>query len=314
MVVLIFYASKDMFSLRAAYFASCFYAINLFPLLLCSVAGKYDVLPAFFALFAVWMAARIKIRLSAVFLSVSTIFKYIAALPLLIILIFLWKKERNQRMIFNYLVIFFIICIAASVPFLLIDAEKFIDSTLLFFLTRKEHGAKSYYHPYYHIPSQFLFLFPLTSLALICIYALRKESISNYDFIMLIFIEISLIVFTNKTLLEQYFFYAIPYLALVFPKILLKEGKVDISSENIASVTAAVILPNLFAYDYLRLFIFVRESSFDHFKISKFLDYHVRYEIIGNVDGRPFIICFILIIYLSLNYILKSQKCKLGNR
>ena len=308
MVVVIFLAAKDMFSPKAAYFASCFYAINLFPLILCSAVGKYDVIPAFFVLIAVWMATRIKIRASALFLSIGTLFKYIAALPLPIILIFLWKKERNQKMIFNYLAIFSITCLVIASPFLFIDAEKFIDSSLIYFLTRKTHGPKSYYHPYYHIPSKFLFLFPLTFFALLCVYAIKKESISNYDFVMLLFMEISLIAFTNKSFLTQYLFYAIPYLALAFPNILLKEGKVSLSSENISLAISAVILPNLFTYSYLGFFTSLKRTSFDHFKLSNLLDYSTTYEFIGGIDGRVFIICFILIIYLSLSYMLKSQE------
>ena len=157
MVIVIFLAAKDMFSPKAAYFASAFYAINLFPLLMCSVVGKYDVLPAFFALIAVWMAVKVRIRASALFLSIGTLFKYPAILSLPIILLFLWKKERNQKMIFNYLMIFSFTCFVIASPFLFIDAEKFIDSTLIFFLTRKSQGPKSYYHPYYHIPDQFLY-------------------------------------------------------------------------------------------------------------------------------------------------------------
>jgi len=87
MVFLVFLASKDLFSPKAAYFASTFYTINLFPLLMCSVVGKYDVIPAFFALLAVWMATKMRIRASALFLSIGTLFKYPAILSLPIILI-----------------------------------------------------------------------------------------------------------------------------------------------------------------------------------------------------------------------------------
>jgi len=310
MVVVIFLAAKDMFSLKAAYFASCFYAINLFPLIICSVVGKYDVIPAFFVLIAVWMATKTKIHASALFLSIGTLFKYIAALPLPIILIFLWKKERNQRTIFNYLIVFFITCIVIVSPFLIIDAEKFIDASLLYFIKRKSHGPKSYFHPYYHIPDQFLFLFPLIFLILTCVYALKKENISNYDFVMLIFMEISLVVFTNRSFLTQYFFYAISYLALVFPNLLLKEDKVNLSSGNISLAVSSVIIPNFFTYSYLGFFTSVDKTSFNDFKLSNFFDYRVTYEFIGGIDGRVFIVCFLLIIYLSLSYILKYREIK----
>jgi len=310
MIVLIFLVVKDMFSPKAAYFASIFYAINLFPLIICSVVGKYDVIPAFFVLIAVWMATKARIHASALFLSIGTLFKYIAALPLPIILIFLWKKERNQKTILNYLIVFFITFIAITSPFLIIDTEKFIDASLLFFLKRKSHGPRSGYHPYYHIPNQFLFLFPLIILALICVYALKKENLSNYDFVMLIFMEISLVVFTNKSFLTQYFFYAIPYLALLFPKMLLKEDKVRLSSENISLATSAIIVSNLFTYNYLGYFTTLNLRNFNDFKLLDLLDYHTTYYYIGGIDGRVFIICFLLIIYLSLSYILKCQEIK----
>ncbi|MFB0544198.1 MAG: hypothetical protein ACETVN_00665 [Asgard group archaeon] len=308
MVVVIFLAAKDMFSPKAAYFASCFYAINLFPLIICSVLGKYDVIPAFFVLIAVWMATKTRIHASALFLSIGTLFKYIAALPLPIILIFLWKKERNKRMIFNYFAIFSVTCFVIASPFLIIDAEIFIDSTLIFFLKRKKFGPRSGYHPYYHIPNQFLFLFPLIILALICVYALKKESLSNYDFVILLFMEISLVVFTNKSFLSQYFFYAIPYLALVFPNILFKEGKVHLSSENISLATSAIIISNLFTYNYLGYFTTLNLRNFNDFKLLDLFDYHTTYYYIGGIDGRVFIICFTLIIYLSLNYLLKCRE------
>ena len=312
MVVLIFLVAKDMFSPKAAYFASCFYAINLFPLLMCSVVGKYDVIPAFFALIGVWMATQIRIRTSALFLAIGTIFKYIAILPLPIILIYLWKNQKNQKMIFDYLVIFSAIFLIIASPFLLIDAERFIDSSLLFFLTRKSQGPRSYYHPYYHIPGYLLFLFPLISFVLICGYALRKESISNFDLIMLIFIEISLIVFTNRNFLEQYFFYAIPYLALAFSNILLSENKAHFSPENISLAISAIILANMFSYNYLQYFTSFEKSSFDHFEFNDLFNYHVSYQIIGNIDGRVFFICLTLFLYLSLSYLLKNRKAQIG--
>ncbi|MEX2721949.1 MAG: hypothetical protein Q6362_011150, partial [Candidatus Wukongarchaeota archaeon] len=165
-------------------------------------------------------------------------------------------------------------------------------------------------HPYYHIPNQFLFLFPLIILALICVYALKKENLSNYDFVMLIFMEISLVVFTNKSFLTQYFFYAIPYLALLFPKMLLKEDKVRLSSENISLATSAIIVSNLFTYNYLGYFTTLNLRNFNDFKLLDLLDYHTTYYYIGGIDGRVFIICFLLIIYLSLSYILKCQEIK----
>ena len=181
--------------------------------------------------------------------------------------------------------IFSITCLVIAGPFLFIDAEKFIDSTLIFFLTRKSHGPKSYYHPYFHIPDQLLFLFPLISLILISVYTLRKESISNYDLVMLLFIEISVITFTNRSFLEQYLFYAIPYLALVFPNILLKEDKLNLSSENISLAASAIIVSNLITFNYLQYFIDIEKANFNDLKLSNLFDYQVSYEIIGTVDG-----------------------------
>lgn len=308
MVIVIFYASKDLFSPKAAYFASSFYAINLFPLLIGSVVGKYDVLPALCILIAVWMVSRSQFPVSAAALGIGTMFKYLAGLPLPIILIALWKREQDTKKVLQYLVVYGLTCLFIASPFLIINTERFIDSTVFFFIRRKGQGPKSYFHPYYYIPHHFLIIFPLFVVGLICYYTLRKESISDYDLIMLLFMEISVFVFTNKAFLPQYFFYAIPYLALAFPNMLLREDKVHYSTENVFPAIAAIMLPNLLAGSFLEYFIDITISSFDNFELSKLLDFQGRYEFAGVIDGRIFIASLILIVYLSLKYLLKNQK------
>ncbi|MFX1514226.1 MAG: glycosyltransferase 87 family protein [Promethearchaeota archaeon] len=308
MIVVLFLVSKDLFSSKAAYLTSGFYAINLFPLILCSVVGKYDVIPALFALIAFWMVTKVKLRLSALFLAIGTLFKYLAILPLPILLIFLWRKERDQKLIYSYLMTFGATCFTLTSPFLFINAEKFISSTVSIFILRETHGPNSYYHPYYHIPSQFHIIFPFIFLTLIGVYTFKKECISNYDLVMLLFIESSLFIFTNKSFLSQYFLYILPYLALIFPNMLLSKNKLCVTFERISLAFSMILLPNLFSYAFLKFFIKQQTISFDNFTLSELFNSSFTYELIGSLDGRVFIICFSIIILISILYFLNTQE------
>jgi hypothetical protein len=312
MVLVIFLASRDLLSLRSAYLASCFYAINLFPLILCSAAGKYDVIPALFVLIAVWMAAKSRIKGSAIFLAIGTSFKYIAGLPLPILLIFIGKREQSHKSIFIYLTLYFIACFAITAPFLLISAERFIESTVFYFIKRETHGPHSIFHPFYWIPHQLILLFPLTLIGLICLYTWRKEEISNYDLFMIIFITISFFCFINKAFLPQYFLYSIPYLAMVFPSMFPNRGRRDLRTGDSFLAASAFIIPNFFALNFLGYFISIKSTNFDDLFIHSFVglnflrvfDFTWRYDLVGIIDGRILIICFILVLNITLSYLL----------
>ncbi|MHA2272823.1 MAG: hypothetical protein ACXACI_13235 [Candidatus Hodarchaeales archaeon] len=316
MVLVIFLASRDLLSLRSAYLASCFYAINLFPLILASAAGKYDVIPALFVLLAVWMAAKSRTKGSAIFLAIGTSFKYIAGLPLPILLIFLGKRERSYKAIFIYLTLYCVTCLAIAAPFLLINAERFIDSTIFFFIERKTHGPHSIFHPFYWIPHQLLLLFPLTLIGLICLYIWRKEEISNYDLFMILFITISFFCFTNKAFLPQYFLYSIPYLAMVFPSMFPNRGSRHLRTGDPFLATTAFLIPNFFALNFLGYFISINSTNFDDLFIHSFADLNFlrvfdftwRYDFVGIIDGRILIICFILVLNIALSYFLDEPK------
>ncbi|MFX0207512.1 MAG: glycosyltransferase 87 family protein [Candidatus Hodarchaeota archaeon] len=307
MIVTLFFASKHMLSPKSAYLTSGFYAINLFPLIICSVVGKYDVIPALFTLIAVWMVTKAKFRLSALFLAIGTLFKYLVILPLPILLIFLWKRERDQKLLTNYLTTYLVTCFIVLSPFLFINAQKFLSATVYYFLIRESHGYKSYYHPFHYIPSQFHILFPLISLSLICIYTLKQDSISNSDLIMLLFMEYATFTFTNKVFLSQYFLYAIPFLALVFPSMLLNENKFNFSFTSISLAISTIIIPNFLSHSFLKFFISVQNASFNDFKLSELLNISTSFSYIGDTDGRVFLICFTLILCISFYYVLKKQ-------
>lgn len=316
LVVVIFCASRDLFSPRAAYFASSFYAINFFPLILCSAAGKYDVIPALFIVIATWMAAKSKIKSSAAFLGVGTSFKFIAGLPLPIILIFLSKQEKGLKPVLIYLTIYGTTCLAIAAPFLLINAERFIDSTVFFFLERKTHGPHSILHPLYLVPHQFLILLPVTLITLTCLYAIRKEEMSNYDLIMLLFIVTAIFCFTNKAFLPQYFLYLIPYLAMVFPNIFPGEGRRKSKMGNPFLAASAIFIPNFFALSLAGYFFTQHATNFDSLFIHTIIDLNLlsifdftkRYDFVGVIDGRLFIICFILVLNLIISYLLETPK------
>ncbi|MFX0116366.1 MAG: hypothetical protein ACFFB3_17580, partial [Candidatus Hodarchaeota archaeon] len=136
-----------------------------------------------------------------------------------------------------------------------------------------------------------------------------------------LFILTSLFCFANKAFLPQYLLYSIPYLALAFPSMFPNQEKRNYQNEDRFLAASSIFIPNFFALSLVGHYMKQRSTNFDDLFIHTFIDLDLfsvidftkRYDIVGIIDGRLFIICFILIVNLTLHYLLEEYKEKPSN-
>jgi hypothetical protein len=225
-VLFMFLVGKDILGKKAGYLASLFYAFNPFTIFFSSTDGKMDTIPVLFALVAFWFLKKRKIDLSAIFLGIGIMFKYLAGLYLIPFLFIIRKSWNRSEMMIRYVVECAVTFALIALPFLLISPSLFIEDTFLFFITKEMQRWQHPLHPYNFLPFYIPLIFVCLAWIGIIYLAASIDNFDKGDELRLLFFFIMFTVLLNRSVFIQYFMYAIPILGLIFAQdLVIDEAK-----------------------------------------------------------------------------------------
>jgi len=215
--------------------------------------GHFDAVPLFFILLSFYFLQKDKLKTSALFLAVSVMFKYVAALVLVPYLIQIWKKTKTEhtssywgflsnKPLMHYLAIVISFCVIVTFPFWILDFNNFVHYSLTFARVARPrvtvYGYFAHLFSHYYpdsvgsVPKNRYWknydltlvhqLTPLEYLLKISfLIIVTKKFISNKDvlkdieFVFLAFLWTMGFIALSMTALPQYFMYSMPWLGML---------------------------------------------------------------------------------------------------
>jgi Gpi18-like mannosyltransferase len=220
--LVLLFIGKTLYGAKHGLLPFMLYLFLPFTILFTSAEGKMDVFPVLFVLLSFFFLLKKKYFLSSIFLGIGIGYKYLAGLYLIPFLFYI-LKEKNVFDTLKYVFVCGFSVFVVLLPFMVLSPTKFIEDTLLFFVTRNNTGYV-FYHPYNFLPFFVPLIFILIGISLVIFNASKIRKFSYVDLIPLIFFFIMVTNLFNRVLFTQYFLYAIPFLCLILTKYVL-EGK-----------------------------------------------------------------------------------------
>jgi len=239
-ILFMFLVGKDLLGKKGGYLASLFYAFNPFTIFFSSADGKMDMIPVLFALIAFWLLKKGKIDLSAIFLGVGIMYKYLAGLYLIPFLFIIKKSWNRTEMMIRYVVECAATCALIALPFLLISPSRFITDTFLFFITKEMSKRQHFLNPYNYLPFYVPLIFVLMAWLGIIYLAASIVKYNKNDELRILFFFIMFTVLLNRSVFTQYFMYTIPILGLIFAQDLIKDETKQFSISRVTISACAI--------------------------------------------------------------------------
>ncbi len=220
--LVLLFIGKKIFGEKHGLMPFLLYLFLPFTILFTSAEGKMDVFPILFVLLSFLCLLKKKYLLSSIFLGIGIGYKYLAGLCLIPFLFYILKR-KNFSATLKYAFVCGLSVFFITLPFILLSPTKFIEDTLLFFITRENTGY-AFYHPYNFLPYFVPLIIILIGICLVIINGAKIKKFSYNDLIPLTFFLIMVTNLLNRVLFTQYFLYAIPFLCLILTKYVV-EGK-----------------------------------------------------------------------------------------
>lgn len=181
--------------------------------------GRYDIIPASFAFLAFFLLRYQKEKLSALMLGIAVMYKYLAAVFLLPLLVTIKKNKKR----IEYLLIFSSVIVLILIPvYFIASIDRFIEDTVYYFSERSARGLgvwKLISRLKINTgPSNTRFIIQMICLVIITVFMISKRELFDNDEA---WIELFIVVFyvtyllSNKIVLMQYFIFYLPFLALI---------------------------------------------------------------------------------------------------
>jgi len=309
-ILLIYLIAQRLFSEKEALITALFFALNPLDIFNSMSFGRYDAVPLFFALLSFYYLQKMRWKLSALFLGIAIMFKYIVGLLLFPYIIYLFYQEKveeekkgielrsltafmKEEKVWKYVFIVFSFCFIIALPFLLIDWYDYLYYTLDF-----AHGPRPgisiygvishaliYYHPEMDWirglgPIEILLEFSL--LVFVTKKVLKgQKNLENTKFVFLAFLWSVLLISLSMTVGPQYFEYSMPWLGMLFAKYLYSSNK------SLRLIISTMLIPPAVVLSYL--------LYSNHFEISSKGLYYVWY-------GLGVIFLDLLVFYALIKY------------
>ena len=213
--------------------------------------GRYDIIPAAFSFLAFFLLRYQKEKLSALMLGIATMYKYLAAVFLLPLLVAI---RTNVKRI-EYLLIFSSVCVLILIPvYFIASIDRFIEDTVYYFSERSTRGI-GVWKLISRLgintgPSNTPLIIQTICLVIITVFMMAKRKLFNNDEA---WIELLIIVFyvtyllSNKIVLMQYFIFYLPFLALVTSR-----NEINISAKiTVYALNFITFLLLLLKYEYM---------------------------------------------------------------
>lgn len=220
--LVLLFIGKKIFGEKQGLLPFLIYLFLPFTILFTSAEGKMDVFPILFVLLSFLCLLKKRYLLSPIFLGIGIGYKYLAGLCLIPFLFYILEK-KNFSATLKYAFVCVLSVFFITLPFILPSPTKFIENTLLFFITRENTGY-TFYHPYNFVPYFVPFILIVIGICVVIINGSKIKNFSYMDLIPLTFFLIMAINIFNRVLFTQYFLYAIPFLCLLLTKYVI-EGK-----------------------------------------------------------------------------------------
>ncbi len=220
--LVLLFIGKKIFGGKQGLLPVLLYLFLPFTILFTSAEGKMDVFPILFVLLSFLCLLKKRYLLSSIFLGIGIGYKYLAGLCLIPFLFYILEK-KNFSATLKYAFVCGLSVFFITLPFILLSPTKFIDDTLLFFITREDVGY-AFYHPYNFLPYFVPLILILIGICLVIINGVKIKKFSYNDLIPLTFFLIMVTNLFNRVLFTQYFLYAIPFLCLILTRYVI-EGK-----------------------------------------------------------------------------------------
>jgi len=96
-ILLIYLIAQRLFSEKEALITALFFALNPLDIFNSMSFGRYDAVPLFFALLSFYYLQKMRWKLSALFLGIAIMFKYIVGLLLFPYIIYLFYQEKVEE-------------------------------------------------------------------------------------------------------------------------------------------------------------------------------------------------------------------------
>ena len=285
-ILLIYLIVQKLFSEKEALITALFFALNPLDIFNSMICGRYDAVPLFFLLLSFYYLQKMKWKLSALFLGIAIMFKYVAGLFIIPYTIYLHYQRKTEKEnkgrkarpliafikdknVLGYVLLVFSICFVISLPFLIIDWHDYFYNTLDFAHSPRPgislYGVFSHALIYYHPELDGIRDFGTIELLLefgLLLYVTKmvlkeKKSLENTEFVFIAFLWTTLIISLSMTAKPQYFEYSMPWIGILLAKSYQKNtqnpNRHTLLIVSTAFIPLAVVLSYMLYANYFEL-------------------------------------------------------------